>query len=225
MLSIKNISKSFIQRGLVLNNLCLEVTEGDSIAIMGPSGSGKTTLLNIIGSLDKPDNGEITFRGASLANFTDDESAVYRNRNIGFVFQDHLLLPYLTVSENIMLPLLASKYTPEELSAKEEHLKILMDKTGITELKNKYPFHISGGEAQRVALVRALANSPSILLADEPTGSLDAKNANILGDLLLEMNKEFGITIILASHSADLAKKMSRVLRLDEGKLIAEATV
>ena len=225
MLSIKNISKSFIQRGLVLNNLCLEVTEGDSIAIMGPSGSGKTTLLNIIGSLDKPDSGEVTFRAASLANFTDDESAVYRNRNIGFVFQDHLLLPYLTVSENIMLPLLASNYTPEELSVKEEHLKILMDKTGITELKNKYPFHISGGEAQRVALVRALANSPSILLADEPTGSLDAKNANILGDLLLEMNKEFGITIILASHSADLAKKMSRVLRLDEGKLIAEATV
>jgi lipoprotein-releasing system ATP-binding protein len=225
MLSIKNISKSFIQRGLVLNNLCLEVTEGDSIAIMGPSGSGKTTLLNIIGSLDRPDSGELTFRGASLANFTDDESAVYRNRNIGFVFQDHLLLPYLTVSENIMLPLLASNYTPEELSAKEEHLKILMDKTGISELKNKYPFHISGGEAQRVALVRALANSPSILLADEPTGSLDAKNANILGDLLLEMNKEFGITIILASHSADLAKKMSRVLRLDEGKLIAEATV
>lgn len=220
MVKIKNISKSFIQRGLVLNNLCLDVNDGDSVAIMGPSGSGKTTLLNIIGSLDKPDNGEVTFRAVSLANFTDDESAVYRNRNIGFVFQDHLLLPYLTVSENIMLPLLASNYTPEELTAKEEHLKILMDKTGITELKNKYPFHISGGEAQRVSLVRALANSPSILLADEPSGSLDATNADLMGDLLIEMNKVFGLTIILATHSAELAKKMSRVLRLEEGKLI-----
>ena len=108
MLSLKNISKSFKQRGLVLNNLSLEVSEGDSIAIMGPSGSGKSTLLNIIGLLDKPDSGDIWFKGSPVAQFTDDESASYRNRNIGFVFQDHLLLPHLTVSENIFLPLLAS---------------------------------------------------------------------------------------------------------------------
>ena len=221
MLAIKNISKSFIQRGLVLNNLCLDVNEGDSVAIMGPSGSGKTTLMNIIGLLDKPDSGEITFRGASIADFTDNESAVYRNRNIGFVFQDHLLLPHLTVSENVFLPLLAAKYTSDELAVKEQHLKMLMDKTGITDLKDNYPFRISGGEAQRVALVRALANNPSVLLADEPTGSLDAKNADILGELLVEMNKESGIAIILATHSADLAKKMSKILRLEEGKLIA----
>lgn len=220
MLCIKNISKSFIQRGLVLNNLCIDVNEGDSIAIMGPSGSGKTTLMNIIGLLDKPDNGEITFRGASIANFNDDESAVYRNRNIGFVFQDHLLLPHLTVSENILLPLLAAKYSSDELALKEQHVIELMEKTGISDLADKYPFRISGGEAQRVALVRALANNPSILLADEPTGSLDAKNADILGELLLEMNREFGITLILATHSSDLAKKMTRILQLGEGKLI-----
>jgi len=219
MLSIINISKSFIQRGLVLNNLSLEVNEGDSVAIMGPSGSGKTTLLNIIGLLDKPDSGEIAFRGASLANFTENESAVYRNRNIGFVFQDHLLLPHLTVSENITLPLLASKYTRDELSVKLSRIKMLMEKTGIYDLKDKYPFRISGGEAQRVALVRALANEPSVLLADEPTGSLDAKNADVLGDLLQEMNREFGITIILATHSADLAKKISKLYRLEDGKL------
>jgi ABC-type lipoprotein export system ATPase subunit len=223
MLSIKGISKSFVQRGLVLNKLSLEVNEGHSIAIMGPSGSGKTTLLNIIGLLDKPDSGELTFRGASLANFTDNESAVYRNRNIGFVFQEHLLLPYLTVSENIHFPLLASKISDEELIAKKEYLNMLMEKTGISELKDKYPFSISGGEAQRVALVRSLANSPSILLADEPTGSLDARNANIMGDLLCEMNRELGITIILATHSAELAKKMSEILHLEEGRLIAEA--
>jgi len=220
MLSVKNISKSYVQRGLVLDNLCLEVDEGDTVAIMGPSGSGKTTLMNIIGLLDKPDTGIITFRGASLANFTEDESAAYRNMNIGFVFQDHLLLPYLTISDNIFLPLLASKYSIEELSVKEQYIKLLMGKTGISDLKDQYPYRISGGEAQRVALVRALANSPSILLADEPTGSLDAKNAEILGELLLEMNREYGITIILATHSIDLANKMSRKMRLEDGKLI-----
>lgn len=219
MLSVINISKSFVQRGLVLSNLCLDVNEGDSIAIMGPSGSGKTTLLNILGLLDKPDSGKIIFRGASLANFTDNESAVYRNRNIGFVFQDHLLLPHLTVSENISLPLLASKHTAEEVSVKLSRLKMLMERTGIYDLKDKYPFRISGGEAQRVALVRALANNPSILLADEPTGSLDAKNATILGELLLDINREFGITIILATHSADLAKKISKTYILEDGML------
>lgn len=219
MLSIQNISKSFNQRGLVLDNLSLDVNEGDSVAIMGPSGSGKTTLLNIIGLLDKPENGFITFRGISIASFNDDESASYRNKNVGFVFQDHLLLPHLTVSENISLPLLASKQTPEELSVKLNRLKMLMERTGIFDLRDKYPFHISGGEAQRVALVRALANNPSILLADEPTGSLDVKNATILGDLLVELNRDLGITIILATHSAELAKKISKTYRLEDGKL------
>jgi ABC-type lipoprotein export system ATPase subunit len=220
MLSIRNISKSFLQRGLVLDNLSLEVSEGESVAIMGPSGSGKTTLMNIIGLLDKPDNGEIIFRSASIANFTEDESAGYRNKNIGFVFQDHLLLPYLTVSENIQLPLLASKHTEEDLLLKEKNLMGLMEQAGIYDLRDKYPSRISGGEAQRVALVRALANKPSILLADEPTGSLDSKNAENLGNLLLEINRVSGITIILATHSSDLANKMSKKLHLEEGKLV-----
>jgi lipoprotein-releasing system ATP-binding protein len=219
MLSIINISKSFKQRGIVLDNLCLEVKEGETVAIMGPSGSGKTTLMNIIGLLDKPDSGEITFRGSSIAHFTEDESAGYRNKNIGFVFQEHLLVPYLTVSENVLLPLLAAEHSQEELSLKEHNSKILMEKTGIFDLRDKYPFNISGGEAQRVALVRSLVNNPSILLADEPTGSLDAKNAENMGDLLLEMNRDYGITIILATHSFDLAKKMAKILRLEEGKL------
>ncbi len=219
MLLIKNISKSFTQRGQVLNNLSLDVNEGDSIAIMGPSGSGKSTLLNILGLLDKPDSGDIIFKGTPLAQFTDDESAAYRNRNIGFVFQDHLLLPHLTVSENIFLPLLASKYSPSELAEREAAILELMEKTGILDLKNKYPSNISGGEAQRVALVRSLTNNPSMLLADEPTGSLDSQNAENLGDLLLTMNRETGITLILATHSAELAKKMSRVFSLEDGKL------
>jgi len=219
MLSIKKISKSFTQRGMVLNNLSLDINAGDTIAIMGPSGSGKTTLMNIIGLLDKPESGEILFKGASISNFSEDESSDYRNKNIGFVFQEHLLLPYLTVSDNIFLPLLASMHIQSELVAKEQHIKVLMEKTGISNLDQKYPHQISGGEAQRVALVRALANNPSVLLADEPTGSLDASNADNMGDLLLEMNRQYGITIILATHSTDLANKMSRILHLEEGKL------
>ena len=130
-----------------------------------------------------------------------------------------MLIPYLTVSENVLLPLLAAGHSQEELSLKEQNSKRLMEKTGIFDLRDKYPFNISGGEAQRAALVRSLVNNPSILLADEPTGSLDAKNAENMGDLLLEMNRDYGITIILATHSFDLAKKMAKILRLEEGKL------
>lgn len=222
MLSIRNISKSYTQRGLVLDNLSIDVPEGASLAIMGPSGSGKTTLLNIIGLLDKPDSGSIYFKNNEIDRFSDEECASYRNREIGFVFQDHLLLNYLTVAENITLPLVASRSSGSELLSKEERIREIMIKTGIYDLRDKYPFQISGGEAQRVALVRALACKPSMLLADEPTGSLDAKNAGIMGDLLLEMNRDYGVTIILATHSADLAGKMSRILHLAGGKIAKE---
>ncbi len=220
MLSLRNISKSFIQRGLVLDNLSLDVSAGDTLAIMGPSGSGKTTLMNIIGLLEKPDSGMITFMGNDIRNYNDDESALYRSSNIGFVFQDHLLLPHLTVRENILLPILALKQSRAEAQMKEEEAFTLMRKTGISELSAKYPGTISGGEAQRAALVRALVNKPSILLADEPTGSLDADNAEIMGELLSEMNSELGITLILATHSDKLAGKMARTMILGHGKLI-----
>lgn len=220
MLSINKISKSFIQRGVVLDELSLEVQEGDSISVMGPSGSGKTTLLNIIGLLDRPDEGSVIFRGNDIGGFGENDSAAYRNRQIGFVFQEHLLLPHLTVYENVSLPLLASKLNTEELQSRHKHMAILMDKMGITSLSGKYPFQISGGEAQRVALVRALANNPSILLADEPTGSLDSGNADLLGDLLAEMNRTMGITVIVVTHSDHLSGKMSRQLKLQSGKLV-----
>jgi ABC-type lipoprotein export system ATPase subunit len=220
MLSLVNISKSFVQRGVVLDELSLEVKEGDSIAVTGPSGSGKTTLMNIIGSLDRPDSGDVIFRGDSIVSFNPDDSARYRNRNIGFVFQDHLLLPHLTIKENIMLPLFASGITSREYIDRAGYAGGLLEKTGLAGLEDKYPFQISGGEAQRVTLVRALINKPSLLLADEPTGSLDSRNADLLGTLLVELNKEFGITLIAATHSADLASKMKLHLKLQDGKLV-----
>jgi ABC-type lipoprotein export system ATPase subunit len=221
MLRINNVLKSFHQRGIVLNDLNLNVNEGDSVSISGPSGSGKTTLLNIIGLLDRPDSGEVIFRGKSILDYDHEEAAVYRNKNIGFVFQDHLLLPYLTVNENILLPLLASKITDSEYKQKVDDSIVLMDRTGISDLSGKYPFQISGGEAQRVTLVRALVNKPSILLADEPTGSLDKKNARNLGDLLIQLNNDFGITLILATHSQELAGRMKIRYNLSEGKLFS----
>lgn len=219
MLSLSNISKSFHQRGLVLDKLGLRVGEAETVSISGPSGSGKTTLLNLIGLLDRPDSGEILFQGESILGFDSNESALYRSKNIGFVFQDHLLLPHLTVYENIMLPLLARQLSPDEYSEHEVHAAELMEKVNIGSLAEKFPENISGGEAQRVALVRALVNKPSLLLADEPTGSLDKQNAGILGDLLLEMNRLYGISVILATHSAGLADKMAFKYNLENGRL------
>jgi len=220
MLRLENISKFFPQRGIVLNNLSLEAGEGDSIAITGPSGSGKTTLMNIIGALDRPDSGDVMFRGNSILKLSPDELAGYRNRNIGFVFQDHLLLNHLNIRENILLPLLANQIGDNEFSDKEEYCDKLMERVGITGLKDKYPFQISGGEAQRATIVRALIRKPSLLLADEPTGSLDSKNAENLGRLLVELNREFRIALIVATHSDDMASRMALHLKLDDGKLI-----
>ena len=221
MLILKKISKSFQQRGLVLNNLDLEINVGESVSIMGPSGSGKTTLLNLIGLLDIPDSGELLFRRKSILGYTPDEAAKYRNQNIGFVFQEHQLLPYLTIYDNIKLPALAFKRTSGEFAAINNKISELMERIGISSLSGKYPFQVSGGEAQRAAIIRALVNNPSILLADEPTGALDAKNGENLGNILLEMNKEIGVTLIIATHSNELAGKMSRRLKLDDGKLLA----
>ena len=220
MLEIKSIRKSFPQRGQVLDGLSLSVKKGDSVSIAGPSGSGKTTLLNIIGLLDRPDDGDVLFEGVSILGFDQERSAAYRSRNIGFVFQDHLLLPYLTVMENIQLPLVAARLPEPEYRSRADDSLMLMEKTGIAGLGEKYPYQISGGEAQRVTLVRALINKPSILLADEPTGSLDRKNAEILGDLLIRLNHESGIALLVATHSAGLAEKMGTRYNLSEGRLI-----
>jgi lipoprotein-releasing system ATP-binding protein len=220
MLKLENITKSFARRGRVLDKLEMTVNEGDSIVVTGPSGSGKTTLMNIISLLDHPDSGDMQFQGKSLLSFDSDESSLYRNKNLGFVFQDHLLFPHLTIKENILLPVFANPVTKTGLNEKESYCNELMQRVGISDLAGKYPFQVSGGEAQRATLVRALINRPILLLADEPTGSLDSGNADVLGDLLVEMNRDLNLTLIVATHSADLASKMKTHLKLENGRLV-----
>jgi len=222
MLKLSNISKSYTQRGVVLDHLELEISIGETLAITGPSGSGKTTLLNIIGLLDRPDSGSITFNNVEISEMNPDQSAEFRRKNVGFVFQEHLLMPHLTILENIYLPLLTEKKSQQELAAVEKYVEDLLQKTGISEISNKFPALVSGGEAQRATLVRALVNKPVLLLADEPTGSLDSKNAEDLSNLLLEMNKEYDTTIIAVTHAQNLAEKLGRKFHLLNGKLIRQ---
>jgi len=219
MLELRNISKSFQGRGTVLDRLSLVIKSGETLAIAGPSGSGKTTLLNIIGLLDSPDNGNLSFNNKDISDYGTDEAAAFRRDNIGFVFQDHHLLAHLTISENIFLPLLAGKKSNDDLNKTEKRVEYLLKKTGIESIWDKFPWQVSGGEAQRATLVRALVNNPLLLLADEPTGSLDARNSDELADLLLEMNRDTGITIIAVTHSAKLAGKLGKTLYLEEGTL------
>ncbi|MEE4215675.1 MAG: ABC transporter ATP-binding protein [Bacteroidales bacterium] len=219
MLKLNEISKSFPQRGSVLDKLSLEVKEGETLAVIGPSGSGKTTLLNIIGLLDRPDKGSVFFNEKEITGFDHDEASAFRRNNIGFVFQDHMLLPHLNIIENILLPTLAAGKRGKDTGGLDSYIDKLMERTGITELKNKFPWQVSGGEAQRATLVRALVNKPALLLADEPTGSLDAGNADELAGLLMEMNSITGTTVIAVTHSLALAEKMQKTLELKNGSL------
>ena len=219
MLTLKNISKSFQQRGLVIDTLNFEISEGETVSIMGPSGSGKTTLLNIMALLDKPDSGDLLFKGDHLQNYNQDESAAFRNRNLGFVFQEHHMLPYLTIYQNIILPVMATKHSDRELDEINAYAAGLVEKIGISSILEKYPSQVSGGEAQRATIIRALINKPFLILADEPTGALDTRNGELLADLLLEMNRETGVTLVIATHSSHLAGRMGRNLVLKDGRL------
>lgn len=221
LLLISNMSKSFNSGSnlrKVLDCLMLEVKRGETVAIIGPSGSGKTTLLNIIGTLDKADSGEAYFEGMDLMNMDSGKLPDFRNRKIGMVFQLHHLLPQCTLWENIMIPTM-----PLRLSAigSVRRAEDLLKRTGIWEQRFQKPSELSGGECQRAAVVRALINQPSLILADEPTGALDHSNALKLTELLLELNKEQGTTLIVATHSIELARKMDKVYRMEDGKLLS----
>ena len=202
----------------VLRGLSFAVRRGETIAVTGPSGSGKTTLLAVIGALLKPDSGEYLFDGAPIFDMDEASLAKFRNRSVGFVFQDHRLLPQFTVRENILLPALAQqKQTDTEQEARAAYL---MQSTGIESLANKYPEQLSGGECQRVAICRALVMQPKLLLADEPTGLLDAENADRITDLLLSVNASEKCTLLMVTHAERVAKKAEKTYCLQDGRIV-----
>ena len=210
----------------VLNGVSLVVASGETLAIVGPSGSGKSTLLQIIGTLDRASSGEVLLCGKNLAELDDLQLSEVRNRQIGFVFQSHFLLPQCTVWENVMVPSLALRKTlptAKDAETTEARATRLLKRVGLGDRINHRPGQLSGGERQRVAVVRALINKPQLLLADEPTGALDHASATALGRLLIELNREEGVTLIVVTHAMELARQMSRVFELHDGNLVAAA--
>ncbi len=222
ILRLKNISKGYgdpLKSNFrkVLNGLNLEVSINQKIAISGPSGSGKTTLLNLIGTLDLPDTGEILFNEENITGYSQEKLAYFRNRKIGFVFQMHHLLPQCTLWENVLLPVLPlKKVVGREEKDWAEHL---LRKVGIWEQRYQKPSQLSGGECQRTAVVRALINKPQLILADEPTGALDEQNAGHLAELLNHISSEEGVSLIVVTHSSELAAQMDLVYHLKNGLL------
>jgi lipoprotein-releasing system ATP-binding protein len=203
----------------VLKEVSLEVSAGESLAIVGPSGSGKSTLLQIMGTLDRPTSGSVALDGQDLGTLGEQQLAAVRNRQIGFVFQAHYLLPQCTVLENVLVPTLACAEAKMR-DGTGERAERLLERVGLGERTSHRPGELSGGERQRVAVVRAMINQPQLLFADEPTGSLDHTSAQQLGQLLLELNREEGVTLIVVTHARELARLMGRVLELRDGRLV-----
>lgn len=228
MLELINVSKEYQSPAdtgsvSVLNDITLKIEKGRSVAIVGPSGCGKSTLLNIIGALDRPTAGRVLFDGNDMAKAGDIELAGIRNSEIGFVFQLHHLLPQCTVLENVIVPTLADKnrFPRKEV---EERAVSLLERVGLKDWMLHRPGQLSGGQRQRVAVVRALINQPKLLLADEPTGSLDEHAAQNIAELLVELNQSEQVTLILATHSIKLAEHMGQVLELSNGTLTERAS-
>jgi ABC-type lipoprotein export system ATPase subunit len=201
----------------VLRDIGLEIGAGEAAAIIGPSGSGKSTLLNIMGALDRPSAGVVRLDGRDLGDLSEKELARIRNRQIGFIFQLHHLLPQCTVLENALIPTLTGRATDVDRARAER----LLERVGLNHRLSHRPGQLSGGECQRVAVVRALINQPKLLLADEPTGSLDHAAATNLGELLLELNREEGVALVLVTHSLELARRLPRTMELRDGQLVS----
>lgn len=202
----------------VLDGLALEVAAGEAVAIVGPSGSGKTTLLNLLGALDQPSGGTIRIAERNISGLTTAEAARFRNRSLGFIFQHHHLLPQLSVLENVQVPRLAGDWeeTPAETEARARDL---LRKVGLDHRLQHLPWQLSGGERLRVGVARALLNRPCLVLADEPTGLLDAAATERVAELLLQLNREEGVTMVVVTHNATLARRIGRTLELTQGKL------
>lgn len=219
LLQLKNITKTYLSGASefdALKNVSLKIEEGEFISITGPSGSGKSTLMHIVGLLDNPTSGEVLLQGKDVARLNESQLAVFRNKVLGFVFQQFNLLPKTSSLENVMLPLLYSDVPGEK---RKNLAREMLNKVNLGSKLKNLPSQLSGGEQQRVAIARALINNPKIILADEPTGNLDSKTGREVMDLLHKLNKEENRTIILVTHDPDLAKEAERILVIKDGKI------
>ena len=217
ILKLEHIQKYYGNSGNItkaIKDISFSVEAGEFLGIMGASGSGKTTLLHLLAGMEKPDSGTVWLNGVELSQLTEVSLARLRRRHMGFVFQDYQLLPELTVEENICLPFLLDK---KEIDF--DWLKILLEALSLTELQNRYPTELSGGEQQRTAVARAISQRPSILFADEPTGNLDKKTSEELLDFLLKLHRKYDLTILLVTHDLDIARCGDKILLLEDGCL------
>lgn len=220
ILSVRNLSKTYTsgERSLtVLDEVNFEAQAGDTLSIVGPSGSGKTTLLGLCAGLDRASTGSVSLNGIALDQLTEDQRAAIRNQYVGFIFQNFQLLPTLTALENVMVPL----ELRGESNIKSRSLELL-DRVGLADRHNHYPTQLSGGEQQRISLARAFSNQPAILFADEPTGNLDAETSEKVEDLIFNLNREAGTTLVVVTHDLELANKTQRIIQLKGGKVIRD---
>ncbi len=218
-LQIDQLCKDYPTRSgslAVLRGVSLTLQPGEAVAVMGPSGSGKSTLLYILGTLERPTAGTLKLEGQDPFALSEPQLADFRNRHVGFVFQDHHLLPQLSVLENVLIPTLVHKKTGDA----EKWARMLLERVGLSGRLDHRPAELSGGERQRVAIARALINKPRLLLADEPTGNLDRSSARAVGELLLELHRQEKTILVVVTHSSDLAKFLPRRLEMDEGRLV-----
>jgi lipoprotein-releasing system ATP-binding protein len=219
-LIVENVTKEFPTRAeplVVLRGASLSLSAGENLVILGPSGSGKSTLLYIIGTLDRATSGRIDLQGQDVATLAEPQLADFRNRRIGFVFQDHYLLPQCSVIENVLVPTIANGAAKPQAI---DRAKLLLDRVGLSQRLDHRPAELSGGERQRAAIARALIHSPALLLADEPTGNLDRTSAAAVGRLLLDMQQTENSMLVVVTHSQELASLFGRRMEIDDGRLV-----
>ena len=221
MIHLTNIEKSFGSLE-VLKGIDLEINKGEVVSIVGPSGAGKTTLLQIMGALDRPDSGKVIVDGVDVSTLSQKKLSDFRNQHVGFVFQFHQLLPEFTALENIMIPAFIAGKSQKE--AKRRALELL-DFMGLTERAEHKPNELSGGEKQRVAVARALVNNPAVILADEPSGSLDTKNKGELHQLFFDLRDKFGQTFVIVTHDEQLASITDRTIHMKDGRILEEGGI
>ena len=217
IVEMRNVTKIYGEKEnqvLALHNVNLDIEKGSVVSVVGASGSGKSTLLNIMGGVDTPSDGTIFVDGKDITKYNDDELSIFRRRKVGFIFQAYHLIPVLTVEENIKMPVLLDHRKPDK-----DYIDHIIELLGLSERRRHLPNQLSGGQQQRTAIARALANNPTLVLADEPTGALDSKNGQEVMDLLMKSVHDIGQTLVIITHNMDLAREADRIVRIKDGEI------